>query len=157
MDDLTERKFEKIYGEYVKLVYFIISKYVDDTSDREELTNDVFVDFYVRMEDVENVKYYLTTTAKNKAINHLTRRKTPDTVLDENAAVKEEVKGDGGYADTVEDMKNVLNDLEIDIIIEHAVFGKTFDKLSKENGMPLKTVYSLYKRAIKKYRRYKGV
>ena len=157
MADLKEKRFEKIYREYVKLVYFIISKYVDDRSDREDLTSDVFVDFYVKMDGVKNVKYYLVTAAKNKAVNHVAKNKRVKITYEEEPTKEGDSYSDGGYYDTVNDMKKVLSDREIEIIIKHLIFDKTFRQLSDELGQPLKTIYSVYKSAIKKYRKYKGV
>ena len=154
MKDAKEKKFEKLYKTYVKLVSFIISKYVDVADDREDLVSDVFVDFYLKMEGVENVKYYLVSSAKNKAITYVKKKKKENIVYEEISLNDKDGHGDGSYWQTIDDMKNVLTDKEIEIIIKRVIFDMTFKELSVEYDKPLKTIYSVYKRAIKKYRKH---
>ena len=66
-----ERIFEQIYYDYGKLVGFVISKYVSNTADIEELINDVFLKFSKVLYSIklDSIKYYLVVQAKNTAIN----------------------------------------------------------------------------------------
>ena len=159
MDHRDEKAFEKIYKDYVKLVYFVISKYVDNKSDTEDLTNEVFVDFCIQMRDVKNVKYFLVSLAKRKAIKYVNDKNRINITYDEttcgDAAGDEESGFDSGYFVIIEDMRKVLDDTETDIIVEHVIFDKTFKEIAKKLGKPLKTVWSTYDRAIKKYKKYR--
>ena len=38
--------FNEFYNHYFKLIYYIISQYIDNTYDIEDLTQDVFVKFF---------------------------------------------------------------------------------------------------------------
>ena len=68
--------FEEIYYSYRKLVSFIIAKYVNNHMDVEDLTSDVFINFYkkIHVSEINNIKYYLVTSAKNLAINYLNKK-----------------------------------------------------------------------------------
>ena len=156
MKKLSEKNFEAIYNEYYKLVYFIVSKYVGDKFDRENLANDVFIKFYQKRERVKNIKFYLATSARNTAADFLEKKKNIILPLDEaKTAVFVEDDGESGFRDAVIDLRKVLDEAEVDIILSHAVFGETFKEIATRLKKPLKTVYSVYRRAAQKYRKYK--
>ncbi|MDE6408528.1 MAG: hypothetical protein K2K50_08015, partial [Anaeroplasmataceae bacterium] len=83
--------FEKIYLTYGKLIYLKIMQYINNISDAEELTQDVFVQFYNHLPKtpIDNIKYYLLTSAKNIAIDFLKRKKV-EIIYDE-AILNEEL------------------------------------------------------------------
>ena len=65
--NLLENIFEDIYKEYYQLIGFVISKYVHQKEDVEELINDVFLKFskvFIK-KDIDNIQSYLVTIAKN--------------------------------------------------------------------------------------------
>lgn len=70
-----ELKFNNAYKEYASLVSFIISKYVDNSADVEDLTAIVFKNYFEKIDNVKNTKYYFTTSAKNTSINYLRQKK----------------------------------------------------------------------------------
>lgn len=155
MKKLTEKKFDAVYNEYGRLVYFIVSKYVGDPFECENLTNDVFMDLYKRKEDVRDVKYYLIASAKNRAVAHLRKKRNVTVPLNEAAdAVYVDEGAESDFRDVVEEMRKALSDEEVEIILSHAVFGEKFKSIAKRLKKPLPTVYTLYSRAIKKYRGY---
>ena len=151
MKKLTEKRFRELYDEYVRLVYFIVSKYVDDREERESVTNDVFLKFYKTHEKVKSVREYLATSAKNAAIDSLKRAKNVDVSLTDAA---DEVFVDpslySDYRDVLEEMKGFLTELEIEIVLSHAVFNETFRSIADRLGKPLGTVYSVYKKSLEK-------
>ena len=153
MKKLTEKRFRELYDEYVRLVYFIVSKYVDEKHERESITDDVFLKFYNNHEAVRNVKTYLATAAKNAAINSLKKTKNIDVSLTDMA---DEVFVDpslySDYRDVLEELKSFLDEVETEVLLSHAVFGETFGDIAERLGRPLQTVYSIYKRAMKKYK-----
>ncbi len=157
-EDLQEisKLFEEIYYEYGKLVAYIISKYVGNKEDIEELTNDVFVKFSRVLFTIEycSIKQYLATQAKNSAIDFL-RKNTPQKQIE---YVEEVVFGEADedkllYNELLDDMKKYLSEEEINIILLHAVYGYSFVEIAKRFGRPVTTVKSTYHRAIKKYRK----
>jgi DNA-directed RNA polymerase specialized sigma24 family protein len=78
MNQLSSQKnidivFKEIYDKFYKLVAFCIARYVKSKQDVEDLSDDVFVNFYKHINSIEisNIKYYLTTSAKNTSLNFL--------------------------------------------------------------------------------------
>ena len=45
-EEQVHKIFNEIYVTYGKLVFFVISKYVNQLEDIEDLTNDVFLSFF---------------------------------------------------------------------------------------------------------------
>ena len=156
MKRLSDKKFEAIFNEYKNLVYFIVSKYVDDAFDKEDLTNEVFVKFFERHESVKNVKYFLATVAKNTAIDFVRKKKNLVVPLEDAAEVVYVDEGyQSGYRDAINNMKKALNDLEINVLLSHAVFCDTFKEIAARYEKSLDTVYYTYKNAVKKYKKFK--
>ena len=70
--ELINALFEEIYTKYKGLVCFIISKYIKSVDDVVDIAQDVFLDFFNNAKNVNNnIKFYLTSSAKNKALDHL--------------------------------------------------------------------------------------
>lgn len=148
--------FNDIYEMYHKLIYFIIAKYVNDSEDIKDLVQETFISFYNNLNyEIKNIKYYLIVSAKNKAINF--NLKYNKIILDEdfvyNAVDIKESSLD--YQKIIEEMKKILTDLEIEIILQHTIYNLKFIQIANKYDLNVNTVISMYRRAIKKFK--KGV
>ena len=144
--------FSEIYYFYYRLVYFTIMKYISIPNDIEDLTQDVFVDFFNNLNiKIDNIKYYLLTSAKNKSINYLKSKNNnieySDLIKYKNIA---ESTNNKNYDDLINMFKQYLSDFEIEIIIQHIIYDYSFKELSKIYNKPLKTIFSIYNRAKNK-------
>ncbi len=159
--DMLEKLFEEIYYKYGKLVGFIISKYVPDKEDIEELTNDVFVNFSKALGRIEldNIKYYLVVQAKNSAINFVKKKTNrQETVYVEKVDAGEVDRDDQTpYYELLEDLRQYLTEDEVNIVVLHSVYEESFVEIGKRFGRPTTTVKSTYHRALAKYRKEKGI
>ncbi len=153
-DRMNRKKWEEIYNRYVRLVAFVVSKYLSDEEDVKDLTNEVFVRFFERTstETVGNLQSYLTVSAKNAAINHLKKRKEVCT-LDENRCLSgEDSLSSFRYREFVSSLRRFLKDEEIDILIDHDVYGYSFREIAAFRNRNAETVKTLYRRAVLKLR-----
>ena len=150
--DNIHNVFSKIYSFYSRLVYFTIMKYVDNQSDIEELTQEVFVDFFNNLDNkIDNIKYYLLTSAKNKAIDYLKSKKHNIEYTDFSQFRNiEDYSISKNYENLLSAFKNYLSDLEIDILVQHIIYDLTFKELSTIYNKPLNTIKTIYLRAKKK-------
>lgn len=148
--------FEEIYETYSKLVYFKVIQYIDNRQDANDLTQDVFLSFYENIfkSDINNIKYYLMVTAKNKALNYLKSQKNIIT-LEENIVYDyvDDCSNNEEYNNIIDNMKKYLSEREINILLEHIIDGNSFKDLSVKYNIPLNTVISIYHRALKKYKK----
>jgi RNA polymerase sigma-70 factor (ECF subfamily) len=145
--------FEEIYYEYGHLIGFVISKYVSNKQDIEELINDVFLSFFNHIDKIKikNIKSYLAITARNKAINHYKKNKK-DILINPEIIDKKTSSDNTLYYIIIDDMRKILSDFEITIIIEHVVLGKSFKEIAQDNNKPISTISDQYYNAIKKYK-----
>lgn len=70
-------KFSEIYTRYKEKVYITALQYINiDYNLAEEITQAVFLELYVNIDDIHEstVENWLTVVAKNKALNELTKR-----------------------------------------------------------------------------------
>lgn len=152
--------FNDIYHTYSHLIYFIISGYVKNELDIEELVDDVFMNFYQKMKtkEISNVKYYLTTSAKNTAINFINSKDFKNKfILDDDYIFSRLIPSTSNrlFEDYIEEMKEYLTDQEIEIILQHAVYDVTFKELGKKFNLKTSSVASKYIRAISKFKKHK--
>ena len=76
--ELINALFEELYTKYKGLVCFIISKYIKSVDDVVDIAQDVFLDFFNNAKNVnKNIKFYLTSSAKNKALDYLKKYNNP--------------------------------------------------------------------------------
>lgn len=151
--------FNEIYNTYAKLVYFTISKYISNTPDIEDLTQEVFLKFFnnINKTEIRNIKYYLVTTAKNISFNYLRSKKIEfeldDRLLYEEITEKEE---SDLCLKIINKLKEDLEHEDVYIILQHVLYDKSFKDISKECGKKISYIAARYYRSINKIRR-KGV
>lgn len=144
---------EEIYNEYYKLVCFIISKYIRNRSDIEELANDVFIKFFQNIYSIRSsIKYYLTTTAKNTSINFL-KQKNKNVVFDDEIvfSIKDDKHSSNeNYYEIIDYLKTFLTEKEIAIILNHVIYEMTFKNISELFKISENTVKTTYYRSLEK-------
>lgn len=144
---------EEIYNEYYKLVCFIISKYIRNRSDIEELANDVFIKFFQNIYSIRSsIKYYLTTTAKNTSINFL-KQKNKNVVFDDELVFSikdDEHSSNENYYEIIDYLKTFLTEKEIAIILNHVIYEMTFKNISELFKISENTVKTTYYRSLEK-------
>ena len=148
-----EQIFEEIYYEYGKLVGFIISKYVSKREDIEELVDDVFISFSKSMMKtmINNIKYYLVTQAKNTSINFINKKENKIEMIYDEIYLSNSTYEQSKYYELIDEMKQVLTEKEINIILLHTIYNYSFEDISNKLNMPLQSIASIYRRAIKKF------
>lgn len=144
-----------IYQKYQKLIYFIISKYITNVFDIEDLTQTVFTNFFNNLEKIDltkNIKYYLVTSAKNISLNFIKKqnRMDYDDVL--IYQTKDQNNNNYLYCDLINDLQKQLNKEQINIIILHTIEGYTFKEIAKKYNKKTNTIITIYNRALKQYK-----
>lgn len=154
--ELINALFEEIYTKYKGLVCFIISKYINSVDDVVDIAQDVFLDFFNNANNVnKNIKFYLTSSAKNKALDYLKKynKITLVDVTDLDLINNRSVSNDYIFKDTLKVLKDNLKTLEYDIISLHIFSELTFKDISLKLNMKESSVKTLYFRTLKKSRK----
>ena len=150
-----EQLFSLIYNEYADLVFFIVSKYVRQYENIEEITDDVFVQLFNHLDNIDpnkDIKYYLMTSAKNSSLNFLKSHKQEE-IFDENIE-DYNYSYDSHYYLLIEEWKKVLSNEEIELILEHVIEGFSLRELALNSNKSSNTIKSIYRRAIKKLQQF---
>lgn len=147
--------FEEIYQKYGKIVYLRLFEYLGKKDVVEDLLQDVFVSFFNNLNKIKlnNIKYYLLVSAKNKALDYL-KSQNNDLIIDSNYVYdNEEIiesKTSIEFNELIFKMKSILTKEEIDIVLKHIVDGYSFKKIAKEQSKSINSVLTKYYRALKK-------
>lgn len=138
--------FEKLYNKYYRLVFFIVSKYLDNNEDKEDLVQTIFLKILQSIHSVKDynlISSYISTVAKNESINFLKRRKKlvsldelPNTPTSDYNIIY------------IPQFVNCLKKEDINIIVLKIYYGYTFKEISELLNIPLKTVATHYYRAL---------
>lgn len=139
--------FKEIYETYYKLVYFCVGNYLPNKEDIEDITSEVFINFFNHLDNIKlngNIKYYLTRSAKNLSINYLKKSS-------KQIEIKEIEKTLGYviyYSDLLSLLKDNLTDLERECVISHILEGYSLREIAKDKLMNVNTIKSVYRRAL---------
>jgi RNA polymerase sigma factor (sigma-70 family) len=139
-----------------------IRKHVADTSDAEDIVQEVFYELleaYRLMKPVEHVTAWLFRVARNRMID-LFRKKKPDslnepvissddgdTLLLEDLLPSAEASPEAAYArnmllDALEDAIEELPAAQREVFIAHELTGLSFKEISAETGLSINTLLS---------------
>ena len=149
--DEAYHAFKCIYEKYYKLIFYCINNYVNNKEDSEELTNDTFLNVFNNLNNLnenKNLKYYLVVTAKNNAISFLRKRK--DEVIPIENINRSISFSTDLHNDTLNKLKEFLNEEELFIVVYHLIYGYSFKDTSLIKNKSINTIMSTYRRAIKK-------
>lgn len=142
----------KVYHTYKNLVYFVISNYIDNKDDCDDVISDTFVkviEHRVEIGNPDNLKAFLCSTAKNEAINFLKKnRPIPSSdIIDEMY----------GEEDNNNPLLNALEPLltnkETIVVYYKAVFGYSWEEIVALTGIPNSTARRIYDNAKEKLRK----
>jgi RNA polymerase sigma factor (sigma-70 family) len=137
-----------------------IRKYVADTSEAEDVLQDVFYELleaYRFMKPIEHVTAWLFRVARNRMVD-LVRRKKPSSLnnpasAEEDGDTLEDLlpSADAGpeaaYArnlllDALDEALEELPDAQREVFIAHELMGKSFKDISAETGLSVNTLLS---------------
>lgn len=83
-----EEALQKLYNDYVKLVYHIAYAYSRNKQDAEDITIEVFnkvIKNVSKYEDNGKLKEWISMIARNESCNYITRNKNVNEVLDDTS------------------------------------------------------------------------
>lgn len=153
--DKKEKLFEEMYDGYKPLVVFIASTYLDDKSRIDDIVQEVFLELFTHIKDVKDIKAYLTTVTKNKAIA-LNKEKNKDIQVESmDVFSTESINKNKDYSVVIDELNSILSSVEINIIFAHLFGNYTFKEIAENLNMNEMTVKTTYYRALRKCRKEK--
>lgn len=145
--------FEKLINKHHLIIYTLVSSYVKNTPDAEDLTQEVFIKAYQNLIHLKNHKQFsswLQQIARNHCIDWLRhQRKTSlfiERIIEKISISKSKSKvGDDASAEakllhqelikTVTQAINSLPEIERQLIKSHYLDGVSYKQLQEEHGL----------------------
>lgn len=144
--------FDEIYDNTYKVVFFVAHSILHNRAQSENIVQDTYINFFSKINEYkdQNALAYLTTIAKNLAINQYNRNKREvltDFEVDYlGIAAKEKDDEAIGIIRLAEDS---LPEQDFLIVVMYAVAGYNRREISQILGIPISTVSYKYTSAIK--------
>ena len=168
----VDRAFEVIYNTYAKSVAFVCGRYLEQDTDIQSVTNDVFVSFFQRvpyLEEIDSLRAYLMQAARRAALDFLraknrrerglTELTSPDGDTDPLTLIPDpdgDITANTRYKAMTADLCATVGRESTEIILFHAVCGESFPEIAARLGLKTGTVKTRYHRAIQRFRKQKG-
>jgi len=147
-----EDAIEKVYLEYKNLMFFIIASYVDDQNDCDDILSDAFIkamDHAREIKDVNSVKAYLSSIAKNEALNFLKRNRfIPNSPLIETMYQEDDTNNE-----VLNMIEPLLTNKEAIVTYLKVCFSYTWTEIVEETGISESTARRLFEKAKDKLRK----
>lgn len=158
---MTELQKNRIYTDYKNKVYSYILSKINNVETAEDLTSDVFVKVFGKIDTFDETKASFSTwiyqIAKNKVIDFFRTQKQsselPETLVDESVSLEESVCN----AETLSLLSSALKKLderERDIVVLHFYSGKTLKEIASGMGISYSYIKILLNKAYDKLRIY---
>lgn len=151
---------DKIYRDYQGKVYGYILSKVNSPQDAEDITSDVFLKVYEKLDTFDESKSSLSTwiytITRNTLTDYFRTRKVfaeiPETIEDD-ISVEEEVCN-AEMLETLADALETLEERERDIIILRFYCGKTLREISSQMNVSYAYVKVLQNNAFAKIKNF---
>ncbi len=147
---------EEIYREYHGKVFGYICTKINNSHDAEDLTSEVFLKVYEKLDTFDETKASLSTwiytITRNALTDYFRTRKMfaeiPETIEDE--ASMEDEACNAEMLETLTNALETLDERERDIIILRYYSGKTLKEISSNMGISYAYVKVLQNKAFEK-------
>lgn len=151
--DGNQDAIANVYLGYKNLMYFVIASYVTNRYDVDDVLSDAFMKAIERrktIKDVDNIKAYLCTIAKNEAINFLKKNSRYVPMSD----VIDEMYGERDRTNKVLNaIEPFLSNKETIVLYYRAVFDYSWKEIQDLTSIPESSARRLYSKAKEKARK----
>ena len=158
--------YEVLFKAEYENVKFFIQHYIHDTAEAEDLAQETFASLWTnrdRIDPTRNIRSFLFTIARNKALNHLSSLRTRLTDPLEKASVSLSIESLGSEAiisriDAL-DMKRIIDmvyekmpELTRRIFVMNRDENMTYEEIAASTGLTVKKVEYNMVKALKQFR-----
>ena len=156
---ITDTQKEALYREYHGKVFGYIRSKISNAEDAEDLTSDVFLKVYEKLdtfnESKSSLSTWIYTITRNTLTDYFRTRKVfaeiPETIEDETSVENEICNAE--MLETLADALETLEERERDIIILRFYSGKTLREISSQMSISYAYVKVLQNNAFAKIRK----
>ena len=155
----NKKAFDSFYNATYKSVYYKLIYFVKNSEVANDLSQDVYIEFYKNANSVKDDRCclaFLYKTAKNIALNYLRDQKV-DLTFDESFLNEPDTSSVNYDVDLIFSIlvdKLKVNDLDCDILLLHAVQGYSFNDIAYIFKKKVNTIITKYSRTVSKLRSF---
>lgn len=154
-----QNAFSSFYYKTYKSVYYKLLSYVRDSEAANDLSQDVYIEFYKNAKNIKEDKAcisFLFKIVRNIALNYNKSRKNE---LEYSDSILLYDKNDNDKIDVNIVFKLMLNEMMIkeddcDILLLHIIQDYSFQEIANLTGRKINTIITRYNRTIKKLKDY---
>ena len=150
-----EEAFQKLYDDYVKLVFHIAYSYTRRREDAEDITIDVFNKIYHSIDSYEEtgkLKEWISMIARNTANNYVTRDKNKNFISDDEI-VSTTKSDNSNHNEMIYLFNSFLDEETKQIMILKFIYNYSFKEIAKMTNKTIGQIQGLYYDGIDKLRR----
>ena len=150
-----EEAFQKLYDDYVKLVFHIAYSYTRRREDAEDITIDVFNKIYHSIDSYEEtgkLKEWISMIARNTANNYVTRDKNKNVISDDEI-VSTTKSDNSNHNEMIYLFNSFLDEKTKQIMILKFIYNYSFKEIAKMTNKTIGQIQGLYYDGIDKLRR----
>jgi RNA polymerase sigma factor (sigma-70 family) len=161
--DPKKVKFTEIYSSYYQTVYGLIYSKITSETDADELSQEVFISFYLKMDGITNVRAWLIGAIKNILFNFYKKQNRLDCDQIEDYSNDVAISLVNGLREAriiIEEALQTLSEHDRILFDLIAVQYLTYERASCHTGMTVRQVkYRYYQilRIIRSYLYDKGI
>lgn len=146
--------FAKFFDSYKNLVFYECNNVLHNRMDAEDITQEVFVEFFNHVEELKedtNLKLYIASLAKKRAIDLYRKKAKSPLYYTDNI----ESYGDPSMrVDPILTLDHLLEDNEARIVSLKVLYKFSFKEIALEMDLTLGQVQGTYYQAINKLKKY---
>ena len=148
----NQEAIAKVYLEYKNLMYFVIANYITSKDDADDVLSGAFLKAIEHKKDITNVdslKSYLCSIAKNEALNYLKR----DRLVPASDIIEEMYSSEDRTNDLLNEIEPLLSNKETIVVYYRAVFEYSWEEITKLTSIPDSSARRIYSSAKEKLRK----
>lgn len=146
--------YSEIFEKYRKLVYAVCFDILGSKEEAEDASYEAFLSLYEKFGpnfEFSSIKYYLLNTSRY--ISYGRKRemeKISGEFPDETIGYSDDFLANMEKQESLKLIKELLNDEELSIVIEHILEERTFKEMANRRGVSEYSISGKYKRALDK-------
>ena len=155
----SEKAFNIFYFKTYKSVYYKLLSYVKNPDYANDLSQEVYIEFYrsaKRVREDKSCITFLFTIARNIALNYIKSRKEDleydDAINSTGDSREQKIDVNIIFAVLLNDIK--VKEEDCDILLLHVIQGYSFNEIAAMYNANLNTIITKYNRTIKKLQNY---
>lgn len=144
------KKFAEAYNKYYPVIYSTAYTKIGNTSDTEDLCQELFIKFYNKLETIENMRKWLYGALKYELLNYYKKKNIQtvdiDEIFDDVALTYVNGFNDSRIVinEAIENIENFKNDSEYILFKLIAIQHFTYEEAGKQLGLTKRQVRYKY-------------